>query len=159
MSLFGDGNYQYRETFFVLFAKENKPTPEKLLQTFEELGPKYETSDLGVDENQSLESLTVKSPTDFSAMDIIFTEGEEVASQTSELLEEMRTMTFSGDDLRKLAKLKNATARFDIFHFEEIAGSVTGDDFLDPGGLLLVLERLCDLCDGVSVDPQSQSLL
>ena len=159
MSLFGDGNYQYRETFFVLFAQENKPSPEQLQQALEALGPKYETINLNLDESQSLESLTVKSPTDFSAMDIVYTDGEEVSAQIDTLMEEMRTMTFTGDDLKKLAKLKNCDARFDVFHFEETAGSTTGEDFLDPGGLLLVLEQLCQLCDGVSVDPQSQTLL
>ena len=46
------------------------------------------------------------------------------------------------------------------FHFEQVAGSNhEEEDFLDPGGLLIVLERLAELCRGVSVDPQSGSFM
>ncbi len=158
MSLFSDGNYQYRETYFVLFPKENCPKPEELQKVLADLGPRYETVDVKMRDGD-LESLTVKSPNDFSAMDITYTEGEDVATQIETLQEEMRKMTLSGDDIKKLGRLKQCDARFDIFHFEEVATATSDDVYLDPGGLLIVLQALAKLCDGVSLDPQSQTLL
>ncbi len=158
MSLFGDNNYQYRETYFVLFERENCPKSADVQKVLSELGPRYETVNL-TETEEGFESLTVKSPRDFSAMDIVLTVGEEVTAQVEELEEAMRTMTLSGDDIKKLGKLKSCDARFDIFHFEEIATATEDDQFLDPGGLLLVLEALANLCDGVALDPASQSLM
>ena len=33
------------------------------------------------------------------------------------------------------------------------------DDFMDPGALLVVLEQIASLCDGIVVDPQANALL
>lgn len=158
MSLFSDNKYQYRETFFVLFKSDDCPSAEDLQMVLGSLGPRYET--INVKEGDGgFEALTVKSPRDFSAMDIIFTQGEEVTTQIDEIQEAIRTMTLTGDDIKKVGLLKDCDARFDIFHFEEIATATDDDQFLDPGGLLLVLEALAELCNGVALDPQSNSLM
>ena len=159
MSLFGDSKYQYRETYFVLFTKENQPTPNQVEAALAELGSRYESVDVRMNGDQ-FESMTVRSPHDFSAMDITYVEGEEVTNMIQSLQDEFRTMTLSGDDMEKVARLRDFDCRFDIFHFEEISESSPGDDeFLDPGGLLLVLEKLAEVCDGVAIDPQSQTLM
>ncbi len=158
MSLFGNNQYQYRETYFVLFSEKNLPSAEKMQQVLGALGPRYETVNL-VEDESGFESMTVKSPRDFSAMDIVFTRGEEVVAQIQEVLEAARTMTLTGDDAKKLARLGKFDSRFDIFHFEEIATATDDDQFLDPGGLLLVLESLAELCQGVALDPQTQSIM
>ncbi len=158
MSLFSDSKYQYRETYFVFFHSENFPSAGDVQMVLGSLGPRYETVNLKETDN-GFESMTVKSPRDFSAMDIVFTQGEEVATQIEELQEAIRTMTLSGDDIKKVSALKKCDARFDIFHFEEIATATDDDQFLDPGGLLLVLEALAELCNGVALDPQSNSLM
>lgn len=159
MSLFGDQRYQYRETYFILFDKSNLPTPDKIEAALAELGPKYETVETKM-AGDGFESMTVRSPHDFSAMDITCVEGDEVVAQIEKIQEEFRTITLTGDDVKKLSRLKSFDARFDIFHFEEIPeGGLSEDEFLDPGGLLLVLEKLATTCDGVVLDPQSQSLM
>ena len=156
MSLFEDNNYQYRDTFFVFFQKEHRPSMDKIQASLADLGPRYEMLK-SVEKDGEFESLTFVSPHDFSAMDIAVVEGEEVANQINELMEEFKTMTLTGDDTNKLTKLSNCDARFDIFHFERVAGGE--DEFLDPGGLLLVMEKLSELCEGVALDPQSHSLM
>ena len=158
VSLFGNNNYQYRETFFVMFQAENCPSADKIKDVLSELGPRYETVNL-VEGEGGFEAMTVKSPRDFSAMDIVLTTGEEVEQQLEELQDVFRTMTLTGDDMKKMSQIQKANARFDIFHFEEIATATDDDQFLDPGGLLLVLEALAGLCEGVALDPQSQSLM
>ncbi len=157
MGLFGDSRYEYRDTFFVLFKKENRPSSDKIQACLAELGPKYETLDLKATDGE-LESLTVRSPNDRSAMDITFVHGEEVTNQIQEIMTEFRTITLAGDDVKKLQQLKECDARFDIYHFEQCQG-VDDEEMLDPGGLLIVLETIAQLCDGVGLDPQSQSLM
>ena len=158
MSLFEDSNYQYRETYFLLFNKENCPRVEELQATLSELGPKYETVNVK-EANGAFEALTVRSPYDFSAMDITYVEGEDVTTQVAELMDELRTTTLTGDDQQKMLKLDGVNARFDIFHFEQVGGATGEEEFLDPGGLLLVLDKLAELCNGVGVDPASNSLM
>ena len=157
MSLFEDSRYQYRDTFFVFFEKQKRPSLDKVESTLAELGTRYKTIK-STEKDGEFESLTFVSPYDFSAMDIAVVEGEEVQTQINELMDEFKTMTLTGDDSTKLMLLNNCTARFDIFHFEQVDGA-NEDEFLDPGGLLLVMEKLSELCEGVALDPQSQSLM
>lgn len=157
MGLFGDSRYEYRDTFFVLFKKENRPSSDKIQACLAELGPKYETLDLKATDGE-LESLTVRSPNDRSAMDITYVQGEEVTTQIDEVMTEFRTITLAGDDVKKLQRLRECDARFDIYHFEQCL-SGGEEEMLDPGGLLIVLETIAQLCDGVGLDPQSQALM
>lgn len=157
MSLFEDNNYQYRDTFFVFFQKQNRPSLDKIESCLAELGNRYETLK-STEKDGEFEALTFVSPHDFSAMDIAVVQGEEVSNQINELMDEFKTMTLTSDDSGKLTKLGHCDARFDIFHFEKIDGG-SDDEFLDPGGLLLVMEKLSELCEGVALDPQSHSLM
>ena len=156
MSLFEDSNYQYRDTYFVFFKKENRPSLDKIESTLAELGTRYQTLKSS-EKDGEFESLTFVSPYDYSAMDIAVVLGEEVSSQISELMEDFKSMTLTGDDSAKIAELESCDSRFDIFHFENIQGGGE-DEFLDPGGLLLLMEKLSSLSEGVALDPQSNSL-
>ncbi len=160
MSLFGDRNYQYRDTYFVLFNRIHRPSETKLKAILHELGAKFETSELRHNDGH-VESLTLIDPQDYSAMDIAYVEGDDVTSQIDEIREEFRAITVRGEDVDKLKRLKDFDARFDIFHFEQVVDEAEGDDeeYVDPGGLLLVMEKLVQLCHGVGYDPQSQSLI
>lgn len=157
MSLFEDCRYTYRDTFFVFFEKKNLPTTEKIQAGLAQLGSRYELHK-STEKNGKFESLTFISPYDFSGMDIALVVGSEVQSQIKELMDEFKTMTLTGSETNKLSQLRQCDCRFDIFHFERIEDE-DNDEFLDPGGLLLVLEQLSQLCSGIALDPQSQSLL
>ncbi|MFK7766954.1 MAG: hypothetical protein AB8B55_07005 [Mariniblastus sp.] len=157
MSLFEDENYVYRDTFFVHFQNKNRPTGKQVKDAIQSLGDKYEQSSLRENDGK-FESLTIRSPHDSSAMDISLVEGEEVTEQVTDLMGEFRTMTLSGDEHEKLKILSGCNARFDILHFEQ-KSDASEEDMLDPGGLLLVMERLSQTCNGVGLDPQSRTLL
>lgn len=157
MSLFEDSRYEYRDTFFVFFNSENRPGSDKIQASIAELGPKYETLNLKATDGE-LESITIRSPNDRSAMDIAFVQGEEVTAKIEETLNEFRTITLAGDDVNKLKRLNQCNARFDVYHFEQCDNSGK-EEMLDPGGLLIVMETIAKLCDGVGFDPQSQSLM
>lgn len=157
MSLFEDSKYQYRETIFVLFTSQNRPTAAAFQEALRDLGNRYEVTNVQQDANKMFESLTLKAPYDHAAMDITYVEGEDVTGQVAELNDDLRNSTLSGMEIEKLAKLGECDARFDIYHFEEIAE--IEDDGLDPGSLLIVQENLAKLTEGVGIDPQSGSLM
>ncbi len=156
MSLFEDSSYDYRDTFFVHFQIENRPSVSAIETTITSLGSKYELLNLKEEDGQFV-SATIKSPQDNSAMDISLVQGEEVLEQVKDLIIEFRTITLVGDDQAKLKILTECDARLDIYHFEQTSGGE--DDMLDPGGLLLVMEKLAEVTQGVGLDPQSNSLL
>ena len=157
MSLFENSQYQYRETYFVLFHRSDRPTVANFEQALKDLGTRYEFDGARTDDDGRFESATLESPYDFAAMDISYMEGEDVSNQVNELNEQLKHTTLNGDELKKLAKLHDCDARFDVFHFEKVVSDE--DEFLDPGALLLVLEKLAELCNGVSIDGQSNSII
>ena len=159
MSLFENEQYEYTDTFFVFFKRENLPSADAIASALSELGQRYQPGKMSLREG-AFESMTVLSPQDFSAMDIVLDLNAEVATQIEEMVGEFRALTLTGDEREKLTSFRECDARFDLFHFEkQVAGNEDPDAFIDPGGLLIVLEKLRALCDGVGIDPQSQMLL
>lgn len=161
MSLFEENDYEYRDTFFLYLKDDQRPTVEQITNLFQQLGPKYEISNLK-ERDGYFGSVSVKSPQDSSAIDITFVTGEEVLEQIHNMMLDFRTMTLVGDDREKLEKFQQCNSRFDLFHFEfqgNAGGGAENQDFMDPGGLLLVMERLAALTGGVGIDPQSQTFL
>lgn len=162
MSLFERSGYQWRETYFVLFDVKNRPNAEKLSAEVARLNKRFQIEDIRANDEGRIASMTVISPDDFAAMDITCIVGEEVEEQLPLLQDELKANVDSDEEREQIERLAASTARFDVFHFEKQMGDGGDSDepeFLDPGGVLMVLERLADLCDGIVVDPQSASLL
>ena len=160
MSLFGNDHYQWRETYFVLFKDADRPQADAVVKLLSEQDDRFAVSDVNADENGRLESLTLRSPEDSSAMDITYVSGEEVLEQTEEILNALSSSTLTPDDRDKMNFIGECDSRFDIFHFEEVsADGSEEEEILDPGALLLVMEQLAAACHGVGVDPQSGSLM
>lgn len=157
MSLFDDERFQWRETYFVLFRHDKRPQLDAVVRLVRGLNPRCVIEASQADDAGRLENLTVLSPDDYAALDISYVGGEDVTAQVDELARELReTRDF---DVEKLTRLAMADARFDVMHFEQLADSDEDDELLDPSALLAALEALADLTEGVSVDPQSGSLL
>lgn len=162
MSLFENEEYRWRDTYFVLFQSQHRPTAGGTLQALEALGSRFQVQETRCDEEGRFESLSLVSPDDFSAMDISFVCGDEVEEQVATLLNEGKPQQMSKEEQHKWKHLPGCDARFDIYHFERIVLSEDDDEdegFLDPGGLLIVLECLAKLCHGVSIDPQAGTVL
>jgi hypothetical protein len=162
MSLFENEEYRWRDTYFVLFHANQRPTAGETLQAIETLGPRFQVQETRCDEEGRFESLTLVSPDDFSAMDISYVAGDEVEEQVDALLKGSHPQQLGKEEQHKWKMLKGCDARFDIYHFERIVLSDDDDEdevFLDPGGLLIVLECLGKLCRGVSIDPQAGTVL
>jgi hypothetical protein len=162
MSLFENEQYRWRETYFVLFHQNDRPNLADVQETLASLGDQYQIVEQRGDDSGHFESLTIISPDDFAAMDITYLAGEEVKEQVGELGDELEDATLTREEKQKLKRLKTCDARFDVYHFEQVVlGPVDEEEesYLDPGALLIVLERLARMCRGVGVDPQSGTLV
>ncbi len=159
MSLFENDEYQWRETYFVLFEEKSRPKTERVVKAVQELGQEYELADVRSDEEGWCESFTLYSPRDYAAMDVSYVSGEEVTEQVEQLRKDVRSMPLTREEQAKLRILPRCTARYDVYHFEHVVDADDEDEMLDPGSLLLVLERLAALCHGVAFDPQAGTVL
>ena len=97
-------------------------------------------------------------------MDISFVVGDEVVEQTTELIDELLKATFTEDEKAAIRSLGDCRCRFDVYHFEQLTfvgrdGEGEEDDFMDPGALLTVMEKIAEVADGVIVDPQANTIL
>jgi len=155
MSLFENPIYRWRETYFVLFESENRPSVDLIQQALSDLETSYQVEEIRDDGTGQMESLTLISPSDFAAMDVTYLEGEEIPQQIDELKQELDFSDLTDEEQEKVAQLDACDARFEIFHFEQLDVFEDEEGFLDPGALLNVLECLGGLCDGVIIDPQS----
>ena len=162
MSTFENDHYKWRETYFVLFDSAKRPALARLTKVLQSLNQRFELSNVLGDDDGAFESLTLRSPQDYSALDISYVSGEEVQTQGVELADEMRAGAADADERAKLARLPKCDARLDILHFEEIVGGGNedeGEETLDPSTLLNVLDALVRMTGGVGVDPQSGSVM
>jgi hypothetical protein len=160
MSMFENGQYQWRETYFVLFPAQRRPKLKDVQKAITKLHQHLTLTNLAANEEGLLESLTVLAPDDFAALDISFLAGEEVLEQVGQLAEEVEPSCCCEDEQKRLEELRACDARLDIFHFEQMADmDAEGEEMFDPSALLVVLDTLADLTDGISVDPQGGAML
>ena len=161
MSLFEDSRYQWRETYFVLFDQKQRPKATDVQRLLTELGPRMEIKTITSNAAGLLESMTVLSHSDAAGMDITYLEGEEVKEQVQQLRQDWKGKAAGAKEKPRLERALHANARFDVYHFEEITDFPDEEDdgVLDPGTLLLVLNKLARLCQGEAFDPQTGELL
>ncbi|MBJ42897.1 MAG: hypothetical protein CMJ80_06385 [Planctomycetaceae bacterium] len=166
MSLFENEEYQWRETFFILFQEENRPDAAQVETLLREIDPRYRVSNVRATDTGLLESLTLESPDDYSAMDISLVYGDEVTEQTTELMAELIQGAETNEEKLQIESLATCRCRFDIYHFEQLVfvgrddgAEDGGDDFMDPGAVLTVMEKIATVCNGIVVDPQANTII
>jgi hypothetical protein len=161
MSLFEDSRYQWRETYFVLFDVRQRPKATDVQRLLTELGPRMTIQELAANDAGLLDSMTVLSHADAAGMDITYVEGEEVKEQVLQLRQDWKGKSGGPKEKPHLDRALHANARFDVYHFEEVTDFPEDDEdgSLDPGTLLLVLNKLARLCQGEALDPQTGELL
>jgi len=163
MSMFENHEYRWRETCFVLLDSGNRPTGRAIEKKLSELSDRYTLKNLTTDDEGRFESLTLLSPDDFAALDICYTEGEEVAEQTAEMVRELEPIARETGNLDAVKRIRQYDGRLDVLHFERVAEPEEDEEgeeeLLDPSALLLVLGALAQLTGGVAVDPQSGAIL
>jgi hypothetical protein len=162
MSTFEREEFKWRETYFVLFDSARRPTLKKVEQVLRAMNSRFELSNARADEDGRFESITIMSPDDYAALDISFESGEEALEQGAALYAEMKPSVTDKEERAKLERLAKCDARFDLLHFEQVTDEPAADEedeMLDPSALLIVLDALVELTDGVGVDPASGTLL
>ena len=164
MSMFENDQYRWRETYFVLFSSAKAPGLKKLREMLQSLNSRFVLTNMQADAEGHVESMTILAPEDFAALDLCYVEGDEVQEQAALLYEELKSTATQAAERQRLERLKLLDARFDVLHFEQLAdaGEEEGeglDEMLDPSALLLVLDALVELTDGIAVDPQSGAML
>ena len=160
MSTFENHDFKWRETYFVLFDSARRPTLDQVKRRLARLNPRFELSTGEADDSGRFDSISLRSPQDYAAMDISYVSGEEVSDQVDELQRDMKD-GIDADDRPKLKQLSQCDAKFDILHFEQVSDEDAEDEseMLDPSALLGVMDALIELTHGVGVDPQSGSLM
>lgn len=164
MSLFENDEYQWRETYFVLFDVSKRPSAAEFESFVGGMNKGYEVRDVRATEEGGFDSLTLISKDDYAAMDLNCATSEEVREQILELVDKLKEMA-APDEMEAIERVPEMTARLEVYHFEQmvfVGSSGEGDepdDFMDPGSLLVVLERIAEMLDGIVVDPQSNSIM
>jgi hypothetical protein len=162
MSTFEDKNYRWRETYFVLFGASKRPKLKTVVKALNDLNPHYEIVNPHGDKHGAVESLTVVSPDDYAALDICYTEGDEVLEMAPDLVKDLKKSAADAPVPVPYEKILRFDGRFDVLHFERITEEPEEPDeeeMLDPSALLIVLEALAELTGGIAVDPQSGTVL
>jgi hypothetical protein len=160
MSLFEHSSFQYRETCFVLFPKENRPKLNSVTEAIESLGDRYKLGESESNDEGYLESISVFCPNDHAALDISYLDGEDVSEHLEELSEEFPSDSLEQSEREKWNKAQSFSARIDLFHFEEVSSEMEPDEgLLDPGAMLVILQTIANLTGGVGVDPSAGTVV
>ena len=160
MSLFDRENYRWRETFFIFFHERRRPSVQEIEEAIRHTGGHFQLQDLIGDEEGRFETATVIAPDAYAAIDLVYEAGEEVVEQVEELSRELTPLVADDEERSKLKRLPQCDAKFDLLHFEQVIDDESEDaldETFDPGALLLVMEALVTLTEGVAIDPQSGS--
>lgn len=153
----------WRETYFIFFGDNERPMLADITSALAGLNAAYKiTNPLGTEDGK-LESVSLVSERDNAALEITYEDGDAVIEQTAELAKQLKMEA----EPEELAKLLRASARLDVMHFEmvnEDPYSVSDDDddsveMLDPTCLLLVVECLVELTQGLPIDPASGAIM
>jgi len=152
--------FEWRETYFILFKTNNRPTLTQVEHAIGSLSDRLQLQDLRANDEGRFESLMVRSPDDYAAIEISFEVGDAVIEQSTELAKQLQ----SEASQEVLTKLVSSDARLDLMHFEQmVEGAVVDDDemgdMLDPSSLLMIVDVLVGLTEGVAVDPASGTIL
>lgn len=157
----------WRETYFVLFSTDERPTLAQVERAISEASPRLAVENLQADEDGLFTSALVQAPEDNAAMEISYESGDLVVEQSAQLAKQLRKR-IDGD---LLAQLLRADARLDVMHFErlpepsdEFGGDSDDDDdlmleALDPASLITVVEALAGLTHGIAVDPAAGEIM
>ncbi len=164
MSMFENDQYRWRETYFVLFDSSKRPALKKVQHKLAGVNKRFTFANPLADERGDFDSITVLAPDDFAALDISYLAGEEVVEQAASLVLELKEPDCRPEERSRLEQLRRCNARYDVLHFEQVGGfndddEDETDEMIDPAALLIVLDALAKMTDGIAVDPQAGAML
>ncbi|MDR1291160.1 MAG: hypothetical protein LBK06_08165 [Planctomycetaceae bacterium] len=122
MTLFEDDRYAWRETYFVLFEVNMQPRLADVRRGFDIHAGCFSVLDKKVGKNDAMESITIASYEDHAAIEILYSEGAAVLSE-SEALFETIIKDCPSRERELLRRAKKFAARYSVQHFEQVAGT------------------------------------
>ncbi len=162
------------ETYFIVFTQDRRPDLKRVAEALSKANPHFQLENLAADEGGLLESLMVESPEDHAVVEISYEVGDAVVEQNLEWAKQLQKEI----PAEQLQELIRADARLDVAHFEKVRSGeeekifsefpTFGSDFdepeepfemLDPTCLLMVVDTLSSLTDGLTFDPASGEIL
>jgi hypothetical protein len=162
-----DDQLEWRDTYFILFRQDNRPTLTQVEATISGASQRLKLENLEADDDGMFESVLVEAPQDNAALEISYERGDAVLQQSAELARQLKD-EISG---KQLERIRKADARLDVMLFERVRGNAWGeaesdeeeDDFgtgaLDPSSLLNVVAALAKLTRGLPIDPASGAIM
>jgi hypothetical protein len=161
----GGDQLEWRDTYFILFKRSNRPTLTQVEASITGASRQLRLEHLEADDDGMFESVLVQAPQDNAALEISFETGDAVIEQTTELARQLQEDV----DAKQLQRMLSADARLDVMLFERVSGGSWSDPdeedeeweggSLDPSSLLNVVQALAKLTRGLAIDPASGSLM
>ncbi|MDR2641777.1 MAG: hypothetical protein LBC74_03170 [Planctomycetaceae bacterium] len=122
MTLFDDERYAWRETYFVLFEPMMRPRFIDVRRNFDIHVGCFSVLDKKIGKDDTMESITIASYEDHAAIEVVYSEGEVVLTESETLF-----VTISKDcpsrERELLRRAKKFAARYSVLHFEQVAGT------------------------------------
>ena len=109
----------WRETYFILFPRSQRPSLEKVEHALGEANHRMKLENLAADSEGLLESLLVESPEDHAAVEVSYEAGDAVIEQNLQWAKQLRKQL----NAEQLQLLMKADARLDVAHFERLPAS------------------------------------
>ena len=154
---------EWRDTYFILFQKSDRPTLTQVEAAITESSRRLKLENLEADDDGMFESVLVQAPQDNAALEISYETGDAVAEQSVDLAKQLQGEL----DERQLKQMLKADARLDVMLFERVQAEgwdaeeeedwETGS--LDPSSMLNVVDALAKLTGGLPIDPASGAIL
>jgi hypothetical protein len=158
-----DDELEWRDTYFILFQKSERPTLTQVEAAITESSRRLKLENLEADDDGMFESVLVQAPQDNAALEISYETGEAVSEQSADLAQQLKGEL----DAKQLKLMLKSDARLDVMLFERVQHGWDGEEdddawetgALDPSSLLNVVDALAKLTGGLPIDPASGAIL
>ncbi len=162
MSLFDNPDYQWRETYFVYYARCKMPRLEEAVGRMRKRIPGVCATETARDEKGNLQAVSILFPDSPSGVELILSSPDDMDKP----IEEAKNMLDDMPDKRTRHALCRSDSRVDILHFERTGNKRIEHDLFDseddhnpedfdPSSMFTLIDQLIDLTKGVAIDPQS----
>ncbi len=158
----GEDQLEWRDTYFIFFQCDNRPTLTQVEGAIDDATRHVTLENLEANDDGMFESVLIQAPDDNAALEVSYETGDAVVEQSAELAKQLRKEISS----EQLAQMLRADARFDVMLFERVRDEDVAPDeddweamALDPASLLSVVEALAKLTGGLAIDPASGAVL
>lgn len=122
MSLFEDNRYEWRETYFVYFESSHRPKLPEVRRALQSYASFFTILQSKADANGNLVEMTIASYEDHAALEVVYREGKDILEEAKHLAKTLKKDA-SVEERPLLQKIVQYKSRFDVHHFEQLAGT------------------------------------